>query len=151
MTRNAALRKSMAEPVMSETVPMPLLTTIREVPGKGRGVFATCAIAAGTVIEIAPVLVLKASEVEAIAQTMLDDYVFEWIDPRDAHLPAPDRAAIAVALGIGSMFNHDSDPDAGFRCDHASRTIVYTALRDITAGQEICIDYDIPLWFDAKD
>ena len=57
----------------------------------------------------------------------------------------------AVALGLGSLFNHSSlNQNVGWSRDVAGQCIVYRALRDIKAGEELCINYG-KLWFADVD
>ena len=98
-------------------------------PGKGRGVFATRAIAAGETIERAPVLPLpKAAEAHVLA-TPLDAYVFEW------------RGAIAICWGYGSLYNHSWSPNVEYRKRLDEDLIEFVALRDIAPGDELCTNY----------
>src|SRR5690242_8222411 len=77
---------------------------IRSDPGKGRGVFATAAIAAGTVIASAPVVVVPAAQCALLDRTILHDYYFDWDG-------GPDGAGSgAVALGVVSLCNHSRRP-----------------------------------------
>ena len=59
----------------------------------------------------------------------------------------------ALALGLGSMFNHSTrDQNVGWLRDTETDVIVYTALRDIKAGEELCISYgSARLWFPDAD
>ena len=57
----------------------------------------------------------------------------------------------AVALGLGSLFNHSTlEQNVAWSKDLASQCIIYRALRDIKAGEELCINYG-RLWFDNAD
>ena len=57
----------------------------------------------------------------------------------------------AVALGLGSLFNHSSlQHNVGWSRDLTRQCIVYRALRDIKAGEELCINYG-KLWFVDAD
>ena len=57
----------------------------------------------------------------------------------------------AVALGLGSLFNHSSlHQNVGWSRDLTGQCIVYKALRDIRAGDELCINYG-KLWFVDAD
>ena len=57
----------------------------------------------------------------------------------------------ALALGLGSLFNHSSqDQNVGWIRDTAGQCIEYRALRDILAGEELCINYG-RLWFTDAD
>jgi hypothetical protein len=46
----------------------------------------------------------------------------------------------AVILGLGSMFNHSThEQNVGFERDVERQVITYRALRDIPAGEELCM------------
>jgi len=115
---------------------------VKRLPGKGRGVFAREDIPAGTVIETVPVLVAPEEDLEA---TALAGHCFLW-----------SRGQVALPLGYGALYNHSYHPNAEY-CDRAPRTKVYRALRDISAGEEITINYNgtphdgSPVGFDVKE
>jgi len=98
-------------------------------PGRGRGVFATRAIAAGELVERAPVLALPKSAEGAVLATPLDAYVFEW------------RGAVAICLGYGSIYNHSWAPNVEYRKRLDEDVIEFVALRDIAADEELCTNY----------
>lgn len=100
---------------------------VRKVAGKGRGVFAGEDIAEGTVLEKAPVLVLPNDSVE---DSPLIHYVYCWTEK-----------TCALALGFGSMYNHSFDPNARYD-DVGIKQKVFTAVRDIKAGEEVTINYN---------
>jgi uncharacterized protein len=110
----------------------------------GRGVFAQRAIARGELIERAPVIVIPSGELAELDRTALFDYYFGW---------GPDLEHAAIAMGLGSFYNHAVSPNA----DHVLLTdelaIEFIALRDIATGEEITIHYNgapgdtSPLWF----
>lgn len=113
---------------------------------KGRGVFATTFIPEGTEVERVPVLVMPSDDVlSGSAGEVLQNYVFEW-----------GRGTVALALGFGSIYNHSYQPNARYD-DVGRQTKVYTALRDIKAGEEVTINYnghqddDTPVGFDVHE
>ncbi|KAF1820219.1 protein methyltransferase [Dissoconium aciculare CBS 342.82] len=111
---------------------------------KGRGVFATAPIPSGTTIDVSPVLVLpRAENASHVEKTVLYHYTYNW----------PTVATQAVVFGLGSLFNHSSrNQNVGWRRDLRRLVIVYTALRDIRVGEELCISYGANLTFaDADD
>ncbi|MEQ9814724.1 MAG: SET domain-containing protein-lysine N-methyltransferase, partial [Azospirillaceae bacterium] len=57
----------------------------------------------------------------------------------------------ALALGYTTLLNHSYDPNVDYRhhVDEAFLDIV--ALRDIRAGEELTIDYEMDLWFDPGE
>ncbi|MDX2054853.1 MAG: SET domain-containing protein [Polyangiaceae bacterium] len=112
----------------------------------GRGVFAQRPFVAGELIERAPVLVIPAAEIEWLDRTMLYDYYFAWgQDPENA----------AIAMGLGSFYNHAVQPNAEHVCHISELSIDFIALVDIAAGEEITIHYNAspgdasPVWFEV--
>ncbi|NKC11404.1 MAG: SET domain-containing protein-lysine N-methyltransferase [Gammaproteobacteria bacterium] len=104
---------------------------VKRAPGKGRGVFAREDIKKGTEIERVPVLVL---EVKALYDNEYDSrilsYVFDW-----------GKDTVALALGYGSLYNHSFKPNARYD-DEGRMTKIYSAVRNIKAGEEITINYN---------
>jgi SET domain-containing protein len=119
---------------------------VKEIKGKGRGVFARRAIRNGEVIERVPVIVLPLSDITTpTGPTRTAGYCFEWSGGK-----------VAMALGYGSLYNHSFRPNA--RYDPRSRQInVFRAIRDIAAGEEILINYNgepddlTPVWFEVLE
>ncbi|MGE5268311.1 MAG: SET domain-containing protein-lysine N-methyltransferase [Thiohalocapsa sp.] len=120
---------------------------IRSDPAKGRGVFAMAPIAAGTLIEAAPVVVVPAAQCALIDKTILHDYYFRWVQRADDAA----EATGAVALGLVSLCNHSRRPNARVRRNLAEATLDLLAQAAIAAGDEITIDYNCPLWFVATE
>ena len=107
----------------------------------GRGVFTAAAIPAGSIVELAPVIVVSAADRAVLHTTHLHDYYFEW---------AGDGAAIA--LGYGSLYNHAEAANLDYELDYDFEQIRFTALRDVGPGEELLIDYAAgggreALWF----
>jgi len=118
-----------------------------ETAHRGRGVFTTESISAGTTIEIAPVIVLNQTERALVDTTLLHDYIFEWgINEQEA----------AVALGYVSIYNHSADANCKYDMDFEHKTIQIQTIRAIAVDEELCINYngdgvtDKPVWFEAK-
>ncbi|KAH9949884.1 hypothetical protein B0H21DRAFT_72779 [Amylocystis lapponica] len=114
---------------------------IRHSEGKGRGVFASRDMDAHVVIEISPVLLFTSAEYEAHGKhTILDHYTFVWRDGR-----------FALALGLGSLFNHSEAPNVSYSLDPTTESIRYMTTRRISEGEELCIFYGHTLWFQSAD
>ena len=118
---------------------------IRDDPLKGRGVFACAPIAAGAVIEMAPVIIVPAGQCALLDKTILHDYYFHWDGDPDG------EGRGAVALGLVALCNHSRRPRARVRRNLAQCTLDLVALVPIAAGEEVTIDYNCPLWFDAQE
>jgi SET domain-containing protein len=118
----------------------------------GRGVFATRDIAAGTVIERAPVILIPQEQVfgntpEARHSARISWYVFDWDGMTK-------RNYVALALGYGSIYNHSYTPNARYTREPPD-VLVFHSVRDIKCGEEITINYhgdpkdDRPVEFDV--
>jgi len=55
--------------------------------------------------------------------------------------------ASAIALGYTSLLNHAHAPNCEFIRHIDDLAIDLVALRDIAAGEELTIDYQMTLWF----
>jgi hypothetical protein len=97
------------------------------------GVFASRAIDAGEVVEIAPVIQLRAS-FEGFEPT-LQRCVFNW--ECLAHV----EGASAIALGYGSMYNHANPANMQYLSTLDGAAIEFVAVRAIRAGEELTINY----------
>ena len=118
---------------------------IEESDNRGRGVFSSEQLAPGRVIEIAPVIVMSASDRILLDQTLLHDYIFLW---------GKDESQCCVALGYASIYNHDYHSNAEYEMDFDAHTISIKIIRKIKKGEEIFINYNgrwddsKPVWFD---
>ncbi|MBK9256452.1 MAG: SET domain-containing protein-lysine N-methyltransferase [Saprospiraceae bacterium] len=99
---------------------------------KGRGVYTSIDINEGDTIEICPVIVIPKAELPVIHKTILHDYYFLWGSEMDE---------CAIALGFGSLYNHEIHPNANFILDLESNTIDIEAIKNIPAGSEITLNY----------
>ena len=115
--------------------------------GRGRGVFTVERIPAGTVIEIAPVIVMKLADRQHLDKTLLHDYIFEWGKQKDQ---------CCMALGLIPMYNHDYKSNCEYFMDFDDSTIMVKTVRVIERGEELSINYNgdwndgKKVWFDAK-
>jgi SET domain-containing protein len=119
---------------------------IKQIKGKGRGVFARRAIRKGEVIESVPVLIMTSEEYEeGLSKTLLKNYCFGW---------GTDQ--VALALGYGSLYNHSYRPNARYE-DIGTQTKDFVAVRDIAEGEEITVNYNgkpgskAKVWFDVVE
>jgi len=113
------------------------------IPGKGRGIVATSAIAAGEVVERSPVLPLSLADSEVPG---LSEYAMAWEENLDEGDPAK---ACCIGLGYLVIYNHANPPNVKLMHHYESHEISVVAMRDIAAGEELCYDYVVPLWFQA--
>lgn len=116
-------------------------------PGKGRGVFASADIAAGTVIELSPVIVMSGAERLLLDQTLLHDYIFEW---------GPEQERCCMALGYVPVYNHSYKSNAEYYMDFEKEEIEVKTVREIAAGEEVTINYngdwddEKKVWFEVR-
>ena len=100
---------------------------------KGSGVFASRAIAAGEVVEVAPVIHLKSAFDQL--DPGLQRRVFDW--ERLASI----AGVSALALGYGSMYNHSNPANMSYESVLAGHAIRFTAACDIGVDEELTINY----------
>lgn len=111
---------------------------IREVHGKGRGVFAGRGFAKGELVERAPVIVLPDPQWEYLEKTALKDYYYTWGED-----------AIAIVVGFGMLYNHSDAPNVIVVRNFEEQLVELIALCDIKAGEEITHRYGCPPWFEV--
>lgn len=98
----------------------------------GRGVYAVKSFNSGDIIEVAPVIRLTPSERKRMEGTIMDFYIYPWKSTRSA----------VLVLGYGCLYNHSFDPNADWKQDFRSRTMVYRALKPIKKGEQIFVNYN---------
>lgn len=99
---------------------------------RGRGVFTSVDIHEGDVIEVCNIIKIPKRELPIIHKTVLHDYYFLW---------GHELEDCAIALGYGSLYNHEIHPNANFILDIENETIDIEAIKDIKAGEEITLNY----------
>ena len=107
---------------------------------KGRGIFALEFIAKGTIVEVAPVVLVAASAIPDEGGAP-DGYLFDW---------EPDEEGREHCMPIGylMLINHNPNPNISLENDHEEMTITSTASRDIHVGDELTWNYNCDIWFD---
>lgn len=117
---------------------------VRTDPAKGRGVYATSIIAANTLLEVSPVLLVPSSEYtgHTLHKTIFESYLFTWERISGVY---------ALALGLGSLFNHLTDrPNVSYVLDKDNNTIKYTTKCTVQKDEELCIFYGHGVVFGEK-
>ncbi len=113
----------------------------------GRGVFTSEDIDTGTVVEIAPVIVMSGEDRLLLDKTILHDYIFEWGEELDQ---------CCMALGYVPVYNHSYESNCEYEMDFEQQQISIKTVRTIKAGEELFINYNgdwndsKTLWFEAK-
>ena len=95
-----------------------------------RGLVADENIRKGQVLERCPVILVHVRQQEALEKTVFDRYIYQW----NAH-------NVAVVLGYGSLYNHSYAPNVRYGFNYKDQTAIFTALRNISAGEELFINY----------
>lgn len=112
----------------------------------GRGVFAGKEYKKGELIEECPVILLSKRSIPYIDKTELANYYFEW---------GMDYKKGAIALGLGSLYNHSFESNAEFNQDFKQEVVRITAITSIPKNTEITVNYNgdhtdkSPLWKNA--
>ena len=120
---------------------------IKKTGRKGRGVFTRDTLETGTVVEIAPVIVMSKQDRVLIDQTLLHDYIFEW---------GASQQECCMSLGYVPLYNHSFQANCNYEMHFNRETITITTNREIKAGEELFINYNgdwdnkKPIWFEVE-
>jgi hypothetical protein len=101
---------------------------------RGRGVFAQRRIAAEEVVEESPVVLIESPFRDFPAE--IKRLVFSW------GKLCNNGSAYAVALGYGSMYNHDNPANMRYQADPVKLVMRFIAVRDIESGEELTVNYN---------
>lgn len=118
---------------------------------KGKGAFAKKPIKKGTLIDVAHVIPLPNKDYKKICNTILYHYCYVWEDPK--HIPEFENA---ITLSISQFMNHSYKPNVRYLYDYEKNAIEFTALRNITEGEELTVNYNgkvgdkTPVWFEVE-
>jgi uncharacterized protein len=120
---------------------------IAPILNKGNGIIALKNIAAHTVIELSPVIIMTAAERKLLDKTELYNYIFVWGNAENQ---------CCMAQGYVSIYNHAVPSNAEYFMDFEDATIAIKTVKKIKAGDEITINYngdfdnDTKVWFELK-
>jgi uncharacterized protein len=117
------------------SVTVPACFSLRDTQtARGRGLFAARSIAPDEIIEESPV-VLITTPFDALPPE-IQTIAFYWsalTGEGDLH---------ALALGMGSLFNHANPANVRFAADPQAGVMRFTAARPIAADEELTINYN---------
>jgi uncharacterized protein len=105
---------------------------VRWVAKKGRGVFALRDFKEGEIIESCPVINITPKERKIVEKTIFNFYIYPWRSTLSGSL----------VLGYGSIYNHSYSPNADWKQNFKTNSMVYRALRPIKKGEEITVNYN---------
>ncbi len=101
---------------------------------RGRGVYSARAHAAGETVEECPVILFSAPFAQVPDEVR--KVLFNWsvlADVTHAH---------ALALGFGSIYNHENPSNLRYEADAEAGLLRFVALRVIAPHEELTINYD---------
>lgn len=101
-----------------------------------RAVFAHRRFEAGEIIELCPILIIEEPVDELSEQ--LRAIAFNW------EVLANTFPSSAIALGLGSVYNHADLPNLCYDAADDRSVLVFTAAHAIEKDQELTIDYRKP-------
>lgn len=105
---------------------------VRKTGKKGRGVFALKSFKIGEMVENCPVLIFTPKERKNLEKTPLSHYIYPWKSTRGA----------ALVFGYGSIYNHSYFPNADWKQNFKTQTMVFRAIKNIKKGEEITVNYN---------
>ena len=101
---------------------------------KGRGAYAARNYVAGEVVEVCPVILFTGSF--ASVPDEVRKLLFNWgvlADVSSAH---------CLALGYGSLYNHENPANMRYEADSAANVLRFIAMRDIAIDEELTVNYN---------
>lgn len=121
--------------------------TIKDFGLRGRGVVALETLSRGLLIERSPVLIIPDADRRLCDETIIFTYVFMWEKNTCEEDLYRHEGRAAIALGYTSLLSHSPNPNCTFVRHIDEHYIDILAARDIAAGEELTIDYQMTLWF----
>ncbi len=108
------------------------MLSIKVFKGLGRGLVATKNIKKGTIVHVAEVIHLNRKDSKIVARTFLDSYVY-----------CLGNGTVGLALGLGSLFNHNEQNNVEFtvKTKAGRKVISYKAISNIPAGSQVFLNY----------
>jgi hypothetical protein len=108
----------------------------------GHGVFATEYIPANTTLEECYHLRIRKEDCSGI----LNDYVY-FMAPEEED-PQETIECYSLPLGCGSIYNHSDEHNTEYWHDTERDLIVFHTIKDVSAGEQLFIDYGKDWWQD---
>jgi SET domain-containing protein len=103
---------------------------IKQTKKYGRGLFASEDIPINTIVEVSELIVIPdAKEDKQLLKTRLKHYLYLF------------EEGSALALGVGSLFNHNPDPNVVWKMNIRRKKIIFKTKRPIRKGEQLFINY----------
>ena len=122
---------------------------VKEDKRYGRGVFATRDIKKGSIVEVVPILKIGTYS----KGNILKDYVWSsyvWVEDDEYYGNwRAEKAFSIIALGYGSLYNHNKNPNITFDRWHNKNFWEFKAVRDIKKGKQLFVSYG-DKWFKSR-
>lgn len=102
---------------------------VKQSPKGGYGVYTSKFIPSGKTIEVARTLLISNRERRHLKDMLRYDYNL-------------DDKTTCVALGYGSLYNHDSDNNVEYSNTFGDDNLmIYTTVKDVEPHRELCVNY----------
>ncbi|MEB3339679.1 SET domain-containing protein-lysine N-methyltransferase [Okeania sp.] len=112
---------------------------VQKIQNKGRGIFAVQDIPKGTLLEVAPTVILPPEQLQTLNQTKVLDYYF--VQPSE--YATAKKIKGYLVLGLASLCNHGEDPNSYVEWIE-DEVCVWSHLitkKDIKNGEEVTLFY----------
>ena len=86
----------------------------------------------GEIIEVCPVINITPKERKIVEKTIFNYYIYPWRSTQSGSL----------VLGYGSIYNHSFSPNADWKQNFKTNSMVYKATKPIKKGEEITVNYN---------
>ena len=102
---------------------------------KGRGVFANRDFEKGEVVERCPVLLMPIPLQQLPEE--VKSLLFSW-----RRLAGTPQIRHALALGFGSMYNHDNPANMRYEAERYNQVLTFITVRRVAKDEELTINYN---------
>jgi hypothetical protein len=139
---------SSVRPTISMQIDPPLAYVKDTGTVRGRGVFAARGFKSGETVEICPVIVVSKLANDLPQEVGCVLFGWSYLVTRQV------GPQTAVALGYGSLYNHNNPANMRYEADDHLKALRFIAVRDIAQDEELTVNYNAygggPEWDDNK-
>lgn len=106
------------------------LIQIKKHPKMGRGVFSLIDLKKGSLVEVSELIILSKKDTKIVLSGLksLAKFLFTY-----------NKEQVAIALGVGSLFNHSNKPNIEYI--FKNKKLYFITNKSVKAGEQLFINY----------
>jgi uncharacterized protein len=114
----------------------PPFAYVKETGARGRGVFASRGFKSGEIVETCPIIVVDKPMSDLPGEIACILFGWSYLVTRQV------GPMTAIALGYGSLYNHNNPANMRYEADDHIKAIRFIAVRDIVQDEELTVNYN---------